>query len=193
MRNIYFIDYENVGPKGLYGIEELSSADEVYFFHYVGVGDIKYDNLSSLAGAKARTQVIRLSTHDKNAMDFQIVAMLGLLVGKYEERASYNIVSNDKGYLSAIECLKNTISQKIRINTIPTICGFRESSSIESVIKSTLTGKCAPKIINRTISIFKDASNLQELHEKLQKGISRDFDTIYKSIKPLYQEYRQAA
>ena len=193
MKNIYFIDYENVGPRGLNGIDKLTSADEVYFFHFTGTGDVKFDNLHNLAISKAKTQIIRLSTHDKNAMDFQIVAMMGLLVGKHEEKAVYNIVSNDKGYLSAVECLKNTISQKLKINTIPTICGKRDPEAIEEVIKKTLGGKCNPKFINRTITAFKNAANLQDLHESLQKSVSRDFDTIYKCIKPLYREYGRKA
>ncbi len=193
MRNIFFIDYENVGPKGLKGIDKLTSNDEVYFFHYIGSGDIKFENLSNLAASKARTQVIRLSTHDKNAMDFQIVAMLGLLVGKYEEKAVYNIVSNDKGYLSAVECLKNTVSSRLKIQSIPNICGTQDEDSVEVILKGTLGGKCAPKIINRAITIFKNAENLQELHEELQKNISKDVDAIYKEIKPLYKNYRQVA
>ena len=187
MKSIYFIDYENVGPKGLRGIEQLTSSDEVYFFHYSGTGDVKYDNLHNLAISKARTQIIRLSTHDKNAMDFQIVAMMGLLVGKYEEKAVYNIVSNDKGYLSAVECLKNTVSTKLKINTVPTISGERDPESIEEVIRKTLVGKTSPKFINRTIAAFKSANNLQDLHESLQKNVCKDFDTIYKCVKPLYK------
>ncbi len=193
MKNIYFIDYENVGPSGLYGIDNLTSSDEVYFFHYTGAGDIKYNNLHSMAMSKARTQVIKLSTHNKNAMDFQIVAMLGLLVGKYEERAHYRIISNDKGYLSAVECLKNTLSQKLKIETQPTIAGIREDSSIEVIIKNTLDGLCSPKMINRAVGAFKSAKSLQELHESLQKSITKDFDSIYKSIKPLYKQFRQEA
>lgn len=191
MKNIYFIDYENVGPKGLNGIEKLTASDEVYFFHFVGTGDIKYENLHNLAVSKAKTQIIRLSTHDKNAMDFQIVAMLGLLVGKYEEKAIYNIVSNDKGYLSAIECLRNTISDKLKIQTISAIIPCEDP--VEAELRNTLAGTCSPKIINRVVVAFKNTHSLQEFHETLQKNVTRDFDSIYRSVKPIYKTYLAGA
>lgn len=188
MKNIYFIDYENVGQSGFSGSENLTSNDEIYLFHYVGTGDVKYENLISMANTKARTQIIRLTTHAKNAMDFQIVALLGYLTGKYQNRANYYIVSKDKGYESAIECILSTVNGGLKITTRPSISGQTETQSFEDAIRASLQGVAVPKTINKAIRAAVEAKNLSNLHEILQKELSRDYDKVYAAIKPVYRQ-----
>lgn len=191
MKNIYFIDYENVGQSGFNGSEALTSADEIYLFHYEGTGNVKYENLISLAGSKARTQIIKLTTHAKNAMDFQIVALLGYLTGKYQNKANYVIVSKDKGYESAIECILATVDPNLKITSQPSISGETGTQMFEDEIRSALDGVVIPKIINRAVKAAVEARDLGSLHEKLQHEIPKDCARVYALLKPAYK--RKAA
>lgn len=188
MKQIYLIDYENVGKKGLEGAECLKNSDELYLFHYKGTGEVKYDNLLKLANSSARTQVIKLSTHEKNAMDFQIVALLGYLSGKYGRSAVYHIISKDMGYASAIECILVNIDNELKIRTQETINGASMNAAIDEKIRKELVGEYSPKAINKAIKAFTDSTNLQMFHELLKKELPRDFEAIYKYLKPTYKE-----
>ena len=188
MKQIYLIDYENVGKKGLEGAEALKSGDELYLFHYKGAGEVKYDNLLKLANSGARTQVIKLSTHEKNAMDFQIVALLGYLTGKYGRMATYNIVSKDMGYASAIECILVNVDNELKVRTQETSKGTSLTADRDERIRKELVGNYSPKAINKAIKAFVDSTNLQMFHELLKKELPKDFESIYKCLKPTYKE-----
>ncbi len=183
MKNVYLIDYENVGAEGLKGAENLTTKDEIILFHYEGAGDVRYKNLISLAGTRAATKIIKLKSHEKNAMDFQIVTMLSHYVTLSGNKATYHIVSKDKGYNAAIECILENLDNRVVIDAIPSISN--RASNKELAIRETLK-TLSPKQLNRVISIYKRERNLNDLHCALQKQFPREFNIIYKAVKPLY-------
>lgn len=182
--SIYFVDFENVRKHGLEGIETLKSTDKVILFHYVGEGNVKYDILSELSKSKAFTQIQRIEKHDKNAMDFEIVAMLGYMLKANGTNVEYKIVSNDKGYLAAIECLKN-IEPKANIELVSKIAKTKESleDMVEAVLNKTR------KITNRTIKVMLGSASASELHNNLVQEFKTDGANIYKLVAPIYKEY----
>lgn len=182
--SIYLVDFENVREHGLEGIEELNKTDKVILFHYAGEGEVKYQILSKLAKSKAFTQIQRISSHAKNAMDFEIVAMLGYMLKANGTAIDYKIVSNDKGYLAAIECLKN-IEPKARIEIVSRISSEKEN--VEELVESVLNK--TRKITKKTIAVMKSSKTLSELHNNLVKEYKTDGANIYKLIAPIYKEH----
>ena len=85
MKTIYLVDGDNNIGTGLKGIDMLCEQDTVLIFYQKGPA------LSVRSG--------------KNAIDFQIITELGVLVGKREADYAY-VISQDKGYAASIEALQ---------------------------------------------------------------------------------------
>ena len=85
----FFIDLENVRSYGLEGILLLKPEDKVYVFYS--------DNESS-----AQVKYIKTNYIGANAMDFQIVTLLGASIEK-EQTGRFYIISHDNGFKSAVK------------------------------------------------------------------------------------------
>jgi hypothetical protein len=103
MKMMFLVDGDNNVTSGLNGIEMLSKEDTVLIFHKKGMALTKIKK--RVSQSKADVQFIESVKDGKNSIDFQIIAELGVLVGKNEVEFAY-IISHDKGYLASIEALK---------------------------------------------------------------------------------------
>lgn len=99
MKQIFLIDYENVGLQGLVGISKLKSADELIIF-YSGDISVVSDILIAYEERGVKISYECLPAVGKNALDFMISVRVG-----YECRArgkkEIHIVSKDNGFKSA--------------------------------------------------------------------------------------------
>lgn len=107
MKMIFLIDGDNNIKTGLNGVELLSEEDTVLIFHSRGMALSKIK--SKLNGCKANIQYIESVKAGRNSLDFQIIAELGVLIGKNEVEYAY-VISQDQGYLASIEALKKRYS-----------------------------------------------------------------------------------
>lgn len=113
MNRIFFIDFENVGLSGLAGIENLDSTDIVLIFSGVKSPKLSLEEADRIYNSAVKVNIVMNSQPRKNALDFIISAYLGYALGKdtYQEHI---IISKDKGYLPAIEAMREFSGKAIR-------------------------------------------------------------------------------
>ncbi len=102
MKMIFLVDGDNDLSNGLNGVEMLSEEDTVLIFYSKGMQLANVKNRCS--ASKADIQFIESVKPGKNSVDFQIIAELGVLVGRKEVEYAY-IISKDKGYEASITAM----------------------------------------------------------------------------------------
>ena len=104
MKMIFLVDGDNNIGTGLKGMEMLSEQDTVMIFYQKG--GLSPSRIQKLCGqSKARIQLIESIRGGKNAVDFQIITELGVLIGQREADYAY-VISQDKGYAASIDALR---------------------------------------------------------------------------------------
>lgn len=93
----YIIDYENVSVDGMKGLSELTAEDNLYIFYSEKADRMTFDLYRRLSECRARQEFFCASVGTKNALDFQLVSILGYKVAR-DEKAAFVIVSRDKGF-----------------------------------------------------------------------------------------------
>ena len=103
MKTIFLVDGDNNIGTGLKGVEMLSDQDTVMIFYQKGgLAASKIQKLC--AGSRAKIQLVESIRGGKNAVDFQIITELGVLVGQRTADYAY-VISQDKGYAASIDAL----------------------------------------------------------------------------------------
>lgn len=104
MNMIFLVDGDNNIGTGLKGVDMLSEQDTVMIFYQKG--GLSPSKIQKLCGqSRARIQLIESIRGGKNAVDFQIITELGVLVGQREADYAY-VISQDKGYAASIDALQ---------------------------------------------------------------------------------------
>ena len=98
----FFIDLENVRSYGLEGILLLKPDDKVYVFYSDNANTLTIPTIESLNESSATVKYIKTNYIGANAMDFQIVTLLGASIEK-EQKGSFYIISHDNGFKSAVK------------------------------------------------------------------------------------------
>ena len=111
MKMIFLVDGDNNINDGLSGIDMLSQDDTVLIFHQKGAALTKIK--TKTGKSKAEIKFIESAKSGKNSIDFQIIAELGVLIGKQEVEFAY-IISHDKGYDVPIASLKKRYSKAFK-------------------------------------------------------------------------------
>lgn len=101
MRN-FFIDLENVRSYGLEGVLLLKPDDKVYVFYSDNANTLTIPTIESLNGSPAAVKYIKTNYIGANAMDFQIVTLLGATI-EQQKSGSFYIISHDNGFKSAVK------------------------------------------------------------------------------------------
>ena len=97
--NYYLIDYENVRTDGIRDLKGVSEGDAIILFYSEQCKNISLDVIDSIMKLKVQYSSFKAKVGTKNALDFQLAAHLGYLIGQgNNEESKYYIVSNDKGY-----------------------------------------------------------------------------------------------
>lgn len=144
---MFLVDGDNNINEGLNGIEMLSQEDTVLIFHQKGAVLTKIKK--AIEKSQANIQFLESAKDGKNSIDFQIIAELGVLVGKNEIEFAY-IISHDKGYTSPIAALKKRYSK-----------AFKEvdlKESIEECLKLPFVLKATTKN-ELTLALVKEYGN----------------------------------
>lgn len=101
MRN-FFIDLENVRSYGLEGVLLLNTDDRVYVFYSDNANTLTIPTIESLSASPASIKYIKTNYIGANAMDFQIVTLLGASIEQLKT-GSFYIISHDNGFKSAVK------------------------------------------------------------------------------------------
>lgn len=193
-KRIYFIDKENIGNRFLKGLEDLKPTDMVILFHYEPEGShypIKANVLEALSKTKAAVEIHKLRVHTKNAMDFQICTYLGFMFHRYGIQAEYRIVSEDRGYLAAVDFLKQELDNRIDIKLVEN-CIRTENVPQYGKLDILLSPVISKKMINQIRQAIKQYPDLSSFHNFLQKKYQKDYNHIYNLLKPQYQQIRES-
>lgn len=129
-KNYIFIDYENVQPESIAGLEK----GNFYILLFLGANQSKINTqlARSLQPLGSRVEYIVLSGNGKNALDFHIAYYIGERAA-IEPDAYFHIVSKDSGFDPLIEHLQErnilvsrsgsfgeiSILQKSSLKTLP--------------------------------------------------------------------------
>lgn len=113
----FLIDLENVKNQGLVGVELLSSEDRVFIFYSESANSLSIPIIQAMNNSRAQIEYVRLQRSGRNAMDFQIVALLGFLIGS-ERKGLYCIVSQDNGYLAPVEFFMDHAADQLDVNVL---------------------------------------------------------------------------
>ena len=168
MKRCFLIDYENVNDGGLLGSELLNEDDVIILFdsEFSVINEKELEFEKSITKAKILKMTSQIK--GKNSLDFQLVSYLGLLIGN-NEHCEYNIISGDKGFLSAINLIWNCTGRSVglfdcierKINSKE----YRRSKNMINYLTKVFKKKTSLKIIK----IIKNSKNKEDANEKLMK------------------------
>ncbi len=103
---VFLVDFENVKSDGLRCVNCLEEGDQVITFFSKNAESLSMDTYFNLVGSKASFYAVRLDRTGSNALDFQLVAYLGYLMGTPEHQDVY-VISKDHGFYSAATFCRN--------------------------------------------------------------------------------------
>lgn len=162
MKMIFLVDGDNNIGTGLKGIDMLSKQDTVLIFYQKGLPLTKLQKLC--AGSSANIQYIESVRGGKNAVDFQIITELGVLIGRREADYAY-VISQDKGYAASIQALR-----------------ARYANAFQEVAQRPSIESCLP------LAFILQARDRQDLCNALVKEFgSAQGCALYKHLKKLFQ------
>ncbi len=110
MRNIFLIDFENVGSDGLSGILNLTAEDRVIIFYSTKSNRLTMRAHILIGRAEAKFTYYEATVGGKNALDHQLSTYLGYLIGT-NAADQYYIVSRDNGYRYASNFWNDMLKQ----------------------------------------------------------------------------------
>lgn len=185
-KNIYLIDYENVGCSGFLGYDKLNNNDKVILFYSKYCSNIDIKTISTLLKNKVSIELISVFLNGSNSLDFQLVTYLGLIAKTYPN-ANYIIISNDSDYKSSIEMLSDlgyVITQQ------PAICMIKYKEKLllkDAKNKESKNRKSKPKSDQYIIDLYKNnVKNINhlELIEAIGPEMSKNINihSLIKSI-----------
>ena len=168
MKMIFLVDGDNHLAEGLKGIDLLSDQDTVLIFYGKGQSEASVKKLCGETDAQVR--LLESVRSGRNSIDFQIITELGVLVGRGEAEYAY-VISQDKGYESAMSALRRRYSDT-----------FREVAlrpSIESCLQAAFLLRPQDK---------------EELVHSLERTYGSDRGVlIYRHLKALFESPEQEA
>ncbi len=126
MKMLFLIDGDNNITTGLNGIQNLTEEDTVLVFHSQGMALSKIR--ARAATSRANISFIESVKDGKNSVDFQIVAELGVRIGRGDVQFAY-IISQDQGYVPSVTMLKRNYGNLF--------CEIGLASSIEECLNIT--------------------------------------------------------
>lgn len=172
MKRYFLVDCENVNYWGIRGVDSLTDEDTVVLFVSSACGNIER-YVRTVHNLKCTVLKMDVMNGFKNALDFQLVSYLGLLIGEHSgrEKCEYNIVSNDKGYLASINMLNHC--GKGGIHLIPSI----SSDMHEEVVLKALTKHFKKfKTCKAIYSIMQESDNIVDAQVKIYEKYNDNLD-----------------
>ncbi|MGL6108413.1 PIN domain-containing protein [Romboutsia sp.] len=184
----FLLDSENIQQYNFIDDLKLGSNDKIIMFVSDKSKNIKVEDLKRFTLCNAQIEFEDVCTGDRNALDFQLIAYLALIVAtsNKDEDNSFYVVSNDKDFKVPCEYLKNKTGAdisifKTEINSRPLISLDEVASTIEEISD-------ASHLEESLVLMMKKAKNLSVLHNQLKNTYGDDKGrSLYDKIKPLYK------
>lgn len=167
-KNYIFIDYENVQPESIAGLEK----GNFYILLFLNANQAKLNTnlVRSLQPLGTRVEYVMISGHGKNAMDFHITYYIGERAA-IEPDAYFHIVSKDTGFDPLIQHLKDRNILASRTSTVDEIC-ILQKSSLKTLPERTSVVKARLAQMEGKPSTVKTLSST--INALFQKTLSED-------------------
>lgn len=208
-RQFYFIDFENVHGDGFEGIENIECESEIYIIYTEACKKIPLEIIEKAKQKNINIKAIEVLCGSKNALDFQLVSLLGYMIGEYGEENDYYIISKDTGYDAVIDLWKK---RNVNINRFCALSGELHVDNKPKVSKVATKSKKKGKKnkettleeLNRYIAGEKHQSeilkivNSNKTRVSINNGLNKFFKDskksceVYQKLKPLLKEKNKA-
>lgn len=167
-KNYVFIDYENVQPESIAGLDK----GNFYILLFLGAHQSKLNTklVRSLQPLGTRVEYVVISGTGKNALDFHISYYIGERAA-IEPDAYFHIVSKDTGFDPLIEHLKDRNILASRTSSIDEIC-ILQKSSLKTLPERTSVVKARLAQMEGKPSTVKTLSST--INALFQKTLSED-------------------
>lgn len=189
IKKMFLVDLENINRRFILGLENLQSTDRVILF-YSEQAQLSMDILVALTETKAMVERHQTRQHTKNAMDFQICSYLGMLVNDFRTEYDYYIVSLDKGYLAALDLIKEMLPE-IHAELVKNCNCEKKEEEVRATIDNLLSA-FSRRVRKEAENAVRRSNNTSELHNYLQASLKEDSVKVYQTIKPYYYQLKTA-
>lgn len=185
MRNIFFVDSENVGDSWLDLLDHLGDNDLILVFYTDRSPHMSYTNLIRLKHSTVDPEFIHCENGTENALDFQLTTYLGFLASK-NPKDHLVIVSKDKGFDAVIHFWTERGYQVAR-NT-PSM--FHTLSEPESEPEGTVKPKSVSSPADNTDSDLKQPTLTEEQKQQLDTLLActgkADLSAVHNILRSIY-------
>lgn len=103
LKRIWIVDTENTAASHASSYADICAGDEVWWPWTSACRTMSLVALEAMGRSKATLHVTHAKCGQKNALDFQIVSMLGYLIAKHGHGAAYGVITDDAGFESAVK------------------------------------------------------------------------------------------
>lgn len=189
----FLIDYENVDTPGLDGLSKLKKGDRVYIFYSEKHSRLSFGLHRRIIEAEKRGvffEYHKTTSNKKNALDDELISELENILPE-DSRASYYIVSKDKGYKKAINGWNK---KRYDVNLFSNISegNMDKKAEFKNKIKSRLVEDehisfdLSDKEITDIANFIMSCDNKTQLNECLQSMFySKDVKYIFTRLKDI--------
>lgn len=167
-KNYVFIDYENVQPESIAGLEK----GNFYILLFLGANQAKLNTqlVRSLQPLGTRVEYVVISGAGKNALDFHIAYYIGERAA-IEPDAYFHIISKDVGFDPLIQHLKDRNILASRSGSIDEI-SILHKSSLKTLPERTSVVKARLSLMGDKPGTVKTLSST--INSLFQKTLSED-------------------
>lgn len=193
MCKYFLVDSENVHLNGLVGIKNLTKEDTVIIFLTTQCSKKERNKINEYKNTlECNILTMECDCGTKNALDFQLVSYLGLLIGEHRnEHSEYYIVSKDKGYISSINLLSNCC-RKHHIKRVaaidPKLSSEFEDTVLNELHKNFRKNETCIKLLN-IMKLTNDISLALDMIERVFNNSIKDWrERVQDGLKIYYKE-----
>lgn len=97
---VVFIDTENVAYDFRHVTYRLREQDTIIWAYTNQKTNIPFDTLAHLCSLPCSVKLLHCYNQITNALDFQICALLGSFIERFQDDKAYRIISGDKGFVA---------------------------------------------------------------------------------------------
>lgn len=191
----FFVDTENVGEYSFVKEMNVSSNDTIILFISENSRRIKLEDLRLINTSRAKIVYEDVYTGEANALDFQLVACMSLMISKTEEYDECIVVSNDNGYKMPTQYLSEKANRNISIlKTNNSVVSTYNKVDISEALAETIIEAISEEvefaseesnIKNEILKIIEQSKALSKLHNNLKNKFgNEDGRNIYMKLKP---------
>ncbi|WP_152052510.1 PIN domain-containing protein [Tautonia marina] len=188
-RNYVLIDYENVQPESLKGLD----AEHFRVLLFVGATQTKvsYEIAEGMQRLGSRAQYVKMAGKGSNALDFHIAFYIGYLAAN-DPTAFFHIISKDTGFDPLVQHLKTNKVFIVRSKAIESITLVKVANSktlpdrvavlvADLKKRGTARPKSVKTLTSTVASVFQKQLKEPELAELIAELQRRGFISLHEA------------